>query len=89
MCIPKGAPHPESAHAFLNFVLDADAGAHIAETIQYATANGAAKAKLGEDYSGNPWIFPPDDVVAKCEVSLYSEEKTRLREESWIRIQAA
>ena len=23
MAIPKGAPHPENAHAFLNFVLDA------------------------------------------------------------------
>jgi spermidine/putrescine transport system substrate-binding protein len=89
MCIPKGAPHPENAHAFLNFVLDADAGAHIAETIRYATANDAAKAKMGEDYTGNPGIFPPDDVIAKCEVALYSEEKTRMREESWVRIQAA
>ena len=40
MAIPTGAPHPENAHAFLNFVLDAEAGKHIAETIKYATANG-------------------------------------------------
>ena len=37
MAIPTGAPHPENAHAFLNFVLDAEAGKHIADTIQYAT----------------------------------------------------
>jgi spermidine/putrescine transport system substrate-binding protein len=89
MCIPKDAPHPENAHAFLNYVLDADAGAHIADTIQYATANAAAKAKMGEEYTGNPGIFPPDDVVAKCEAALFSEEKTKLRAESWTRIQAA
>ncbi len=86
---PKGAPHPNNAHAFLNYILDADAGAHIADTIQYATANAAAKAKMSEEYTGNPGIFPTDEVIAKCEPSLYSEEKTKLRSESWTRIQAA
>ena len=43
LAIPMGAPHPENAHAFINFVLDAEAGKHIAETIQYATANRAAQ----------------------------------------------
>ena len=89
VCIPKGAPHPENAHAFINYLLDADAGVHIADTIQYATANAAAKAKMDEKYTGNPGIFPPDEVIAKCEASLYSEEKTKLRNESWTRIQAA
>ena len=89
VCIPKGAPHPGNAHAFLNYILDADAGAHIADTIQYATANAAAKAKMSEEYTGNPGIFPTDEVIAKCEPSLYSEEKTKLRAESWTRIQAA
>ncbi len=89
VCIPKGAPHPENAHAFLNYILDADAGVHIADTIQYATANAAAKAKMSEEYTGNPGIFPSDAVVAVCEPSLYSEEKTKLRNESWTRIQAA
>lgn len=89
ICIPKGAPHPENAHAFINYLLDADAGVHIADTIQYATANAAAKAKMGAKYTGNPGIFPPDEVIAKCEASLYSEEKTKLRNESWTRIQAA
>jgi spermidine/putrescine transport system substrate-binding protein len=89
VCIPKGAPHPQNAHAFINYILDADAGAHIADTIQYATANAAAKAKMSEEYTGNPGIFPTDEVIAKCEPALYSEEKTKLRSESWTRIQAA
>jgi hypothetical protein len=59
MAIPAGAPHPKNAHAFLNFVLDAEAGKHIAETIQYATANAAAKALMDASYTGNTAIFPP------------------------------
>ena len=89
VCIAKGAPHPENAHAFLNYIFDADAGAHIADTIQYATANAAAKAKMDEKYTSNPGIFPSDEVVAKCEPALYSEEKTKMRSESWTRVQAA
>ena len=58
LAIPMGAPHPMNAHAFINFVLDAEEGKHIAETIQYATANKAAKDLMPEDYRNNPVIFP-------------------------------
>jgi spermidine/putrescine transport system substrate-binding protein len=90
MVIPKGAPHPENAHKFLNFILDADVGAKIAETIQYATANAAAKAKMNPEYLNNPGIFPTEEVIAKCEAGIYvGEEGIKLRDEAWTRIQAA
>ena len=90
LCIPKGAPHPQNAHAFINFILDADAGAAIADFIQYATPNAAARAKLPDEYSKNPAIFPPDAIVRKCEVSVYlGEDHQRLIDETWTRIQAA
>ena len=90
MAIPVGAPHPMNAHAFINFCLDAEAGKHIAETIQYATANAAAKALMSPEYINNPAIFPPPEVVAKCEPGLYlGEEVTKVRDEIWTRIQAA
>lgn len=90
MAIPTGAPHPGNAHAFLNFVLDGEAGKNIATTIQFATANAAAKALMPEDYRNNSAIFPPDEVIAKCEPGLYlGEEATKVRDEIWTRIQAA
>ena len=90
MAIPVGAPHPENAHMFLNYILDAEAGKLIADTIQYATANAAAKALMDPSYKENPAIFPPDDVIAKCEPALYlGEEVTKIRDEIWTRIQAA
>ena len=90
MAIPKGAPHPENANAFINFILDAKVGQEIAETISYATPNKAARELTSDDYKNNPVIFPPSDILAKCEPALYlGEEATRVRDELWTRIQAA
>ncbi|MYK30920.1 MAG: spermidine/putrescine ABC transporter substrate-binding protein [Boseongicola sp. SB0670_bin_30] len=90
LCMPQGAPHPENAHAFINFILDADAGAAIADYIQYATPNEAARAKLGSEYNENPAIFPPDETVARCEFQLYlGEEHVKNINDAWTRVQAA
>jgi len=88
--IPNGAPHPENAHAFLNFMLDAKEGADTAKFINYATANLAARKELGDDYNKNPIIFPPDEIVAKCQSQVYiGEDGQKLYEDAWTRIQAA
>ncbi len=90
LCIPTGAPHPENAHAFMNYLLDADAGALIADYIQYATPNAAAKAKMSDEYQSNPAIFPTDDVLKRSESAKYRGEDTqRLFDEAWTRISAA
>jgi spermidine/putrescine transport system substrate-binding protein len=90
LAIPKGAPHPDNAHAFINYILDSEVGAKIATTIQYATPNAAAKKLMSKEYLDNPAIFPPPEVVAKCEAAFYvGEEGTRLRDEAWTRITAA
>ena len=88
--IPVGAPHPENAHAFLNFVLDGDNGKKIADTVQYATPNAAAKAKMDAAYTSNPAIYPPADRLALCEATIYAgEEAVKARDEVWTAIQAA
>ncbi len=90
LAIPTGAPHPQNAHAFINYILDADAGAAIADYIQYATPNKAARALLDPEYGENPAIFPADSILAKCEPGLYlGEERVRLINDAWTRILAA
>lgn len=90
LAIPKGAPRPENAHRFINFLLGAEAGKNIVETIMYPTANKAARELMPEDYKNNPVIFPPDELLAKCESSLYlGEEAIRARDEIWTRVQAS
>jgi spermidine/putrescine transport system substrate-binding protein len=90
LVIPNGAPHPENAHKFINFVLGAEAGAGIAKAIQYATPNAAAKALMPESYTKNPAIFPSDETLNACEAAVYlGPEVSKLYDEAWTRIQAA
>lgn len=90
VAIPVGAPHPENAHAFINYIFDPEAGKHIAETIQYATPNAKAKDLMEEPYKTNPAIYPPADIIAKCEYAAYlGEEGARIRDEVWTAVQAA
>lgn len=89
LCIPVGAPHPLNAHMFINNLLDAEVGKKITETILYPTPNAAAKALMPDDYKNNPVIFPPADLLAKCEYASYNAELQPLYEEAFTRIRAA
>lgn len=89
LCIPKGAPHPDNAHAFIDYILAPEPGAEIADFIQYATANQAARELLGPEYNENPAIFPTDETIARCEPQIYlGEDAQRLYEEAWTRVMA-
>ena len=89
LCIPKGAPHPKNAHAFINNLLDAEVGKKITEAILYPTPNAAAKALMPPAYANNPVIFPPADLMAKCEYASFNEELQPLYETAFTRIRAA
>ena len=90
LAIPKGAPNVENAHALINFLLDAQVGADIADFVYYATPNAASRALMSKEYTSNPAIFPPDDVISKSEVAVYpGQEITRKIDEAWTRIKAS
>jgi spermidine/putrescine transport system substrate-binding protein len=90
MCIPKGAPHPKNAHAFINFLMDGKVGAEITKAIQYGTPNSAALALMDDAYKNNAAINPPSDVVARCEYAEYKGQETfELYEKALTRIKAA
>ena len=89
LCIPKGAPRPKNAHAFINYLLDAEAGKKIAETILFPTPNNAAKALMPEDYKTNPVIFPSAAELAKCEYAKFNPELQTQYEEAFTRVRAA
>jgi spermidine/putrescine transport system substrate-binding protein len=88
LAIPKDAPHPENAHAFLNHINDPEVNAEIANTIRYATPNLAAHALINQDDLHNPRIYPPAEVVAKSETLVDLGTNTRLYDEAWTAVQA-
>ena len=90
LAIPKGAPHPENALEFINFILDSKTGEEIFETIKYPSPNSAATALMPAAYKDNPVIFPPAEIMAKCEYPRYlGPEFTRLLDEAMTRLRAS
>jgi spermidine/putrescine transport system substrate-binding protein len=90
MAIATGAPHPEEAHEFINFILEADTHAAIAEEVYYALPNKAAKALMSAEYLENPTIFPPEGVLASCETAKYlGEEINSFYDQAMTRVRAA
>ena len=89
LAIPKGAPHPKNAHAFINYMLDAEVDKKITETILFPTPNAAAKALMPDSYKNNPAIYPPADVLARCEYAKFNEKLQPLYEEAFTKVRAA
>ncbi len=90
LCIPKGAPRPDNAHQFINFVLDGKVGAEISKAIRYPTPNAAALALMPSSYRDNPAIFPPAEVMARCEYAEFEgAARAQLLDETVTRIRAA
>jgi spermidine/putrescine transport system substrate-binding protein len=90
LAIPVGAPNLDGAHAFINYLLDGEAGSKITQEILYPTPNAAARALMPDDYKNNPVIFPPADRLSKCEYGAFEgAEKAQRYEEIITRVRAA
>ncbi|HSG90927.1 MAG TPA: polyamine ABC transporter substrate-binding protein [Pseudomonadales bacterium] len=87
MAIPKDAPHPLAAHAFIDWLLRAEVIAGISNEVAFANANGAATPLLDPAISGNPGIYPSPETRAKLQVSRnLSQRELRARTRAWSRI---
>ncbi len=61
------SPNAENAHAFLNYLLDAEVAAHNAEWQAYMCVNEAATDYLSAQYAENPAMNLPEDMLAEAE----------------------
>ena len=89
LCIPKGAPRPKNAHAFINYLLDAEVGKGVTSTILYPTPNAAAKALMPDSYKNNIAVFPPKALLDKCEYAKFRPDVQPLYEEAFTRVRAS
>jgi spermidine/putrescine transport system substrate-binding protein len=65
--ILANAPHPEAAHAFLNFIHEPEVQAKETISNAYATPNDAAKEFIPQEILDDPTIFVPDDIFPRLE----------------------
>jgi spermidine/putrescine-binding protein len=60
MAIPFDAPHPCTAHTFINFMLDAENGAQLSEWNYYASPNAASEEFLDPEFLADESVYPTD-----------------------------
>jgi putrescine transport system substrate-binding protein len=85
--IPSDAPHVEAAHAFLNYMMDAEVAAKCVNYTNYASGVGAARQFINKEVLEDPAVYPSDDIMKRLWVQkTASQEYERLRTEAWNRI---
>lgn len=67
MVIPKTAPNPDAAYAWIDFMLQPDMAARVTERLLFATPNQAAYKELPESLQKNTTMFPPQSAIDKSE----------------------
>lgn len=90
LLIPQGAPHPEAALAFINFIMRPDVIAEISNTIFYGNDNIASRPLVSPAILNDVTLYPTPEIEARlyrtAEVSAASE---RIRTRVWTRIKTA
>lgn len=80
MAIPKGAPHLELAHTFINYLMQPDVAAEVTNATYYATPNQAALPFVKEELRTDTTIFPTQETKARLEFYHDLGEGGRLHE---------
>jgi len=70
----KKAPNKEAAYRFLNFLLQPEIGAKIAEITNFSTPNKAAEEYLPESFKNNPMLNLSDEVIENTSFYINVEE---------------
>jgi putrescine transport system substrate-binding protein len=87
LAIPKDAPHPESAYAFINFVMTPEVIGEITNFKGYANANAVAQPLAS--VKSDPGIYPTPELLAKLTVQLSdSDDQTRAITRVWEKFKA-
>jgi putrescine transport system substrate-binding protein len=90
LLIPAGAPHPDAAYEFINFILRPEVIAEISNTIYYGNDNIASRPLVDPVILNDVTLYPTPEIEARlyrsAEVSAATE---RIRTRTWTRVKTA
>lgn len=86
--IPSQAPNSDNAHAFLNFILDGEIGAQVAQQTYYLCPNQASYEFLDEEFKKS-LVISADDIPKGEFIQDVGAEATALHEELWTEFKSA
>jgi putrescine transport system substrate-binding protein len=84
LAIPKDAPDPDSAYAYLNYIMTPQVIADISNFKRYANANLASQPLVLDAVKNDAGIYPPPELRQKLAVQLAdSADQTRVITRVW------
>jgi len=86
MCIPKKSDNVELAHKFINFLMEAEVAATIINNKWFAMPNKAAEALVKPEIKNNKGVYPPQDVLDRCQMIQDLDDDVKLYEDIWKRL---
>lgn len=87
LAIPKTAPNPTGAYAWINFMLQPEIAAEVCKRLSFAVPNQDAFKQLPAQYQDNPSLFPPDPAISRCEGLMpLSDEISELYDRYWTQL---
>jgi putrescine transport system substrate-binding protein len=90
LLIPEGAPHPQAAHQFINFILRPEVIAEISNEIYYGNDNIAARSLITPSILSDITLYPTPEIEARLYRSTEASAATeRIRTRTWTRVKTA
>ena len=88
MCILKSAPHKYTAEVWINYNMRPETSAAVSNYVWYATPLDPAKPLIDKEALNDPGIYPPQEVLDRCEFLVDIGEATRIYDEIWTELKA-
>jgi putrescine transport system substrate-binding protein len=89
LAIPADAPHPDNAHAFLNYLMEPEVIAKVTNKVRFANGNAASLAFVDDAIRNDPAIYPDSEVRKRLHPDLVeSQEFSRELNRAWTRVRS-
>ncbi|MBB6097120.1 spermidine/putrescine transport system substrate-binding protein [Deinobacterium chartae] len=86
IAITAGARHKDLAHAFINYLLEADVGARLSEYNWYASPNRASLPLIDPELREDESVFPSPELMKKLQFQEDIGKQRRLWDTVWTNI---
>lgn len=83
MCIPKNSAHKYTAEVFINYILRPEVSAGISNFTYYSSPNKEAQKFIEPEILNDHGIYPPKELLDKCEFLEDVGDATRLYDRLW------
>ena len=90
LAIPADAPHPDTAHVFLDYVMRPEVMAKASNYVYFANGNKASQEFLNEDVINDPAIYPTEEAQKSLYTTTpYPPKIQRVVTRLWTNIKSA